>query len=385
MDFATWAYPWDLLDEGVETVAGTLREKGITEVNLATNYHTVQTFLPHNPNRRTYFARPSSYFQPGSGYGRLEPVPHGRMGEEDWLNEIAAGLEGTGVSLNSWTVGCLNSRLGMANPDLTFESPFGDSLVFGLCPSKPAVQQYLTTLVDDLAGRGSIQRIELESFDYMYGTGYGWHHAKFHTRLGTLGEFLFGLCFCEDCLAHAEDTGVEVQSARETARETITAIAEGDLPHDVGVGGWMNEHPTVARYAETKMETLSQLYSNLDDASGDADLGSYLGMLRVEDAWMHGIDLDALAESLDYHTVLAYVPTAAEVADRLQIAETLSSDVSIHAGLLPAHPPVTDEDTVRRQVRAAAEAGAERISFYNYGLLPRRNLVWVGAATEPYR
>ena len=32
-----------------------------------------------------------------------------------------------------------------------------------------------------------------------------------------------------------------------------------------------------------------------------------------------------------------------------------------------------------------ADAGTERISFYNYGLLPERNLEWIGAATSPHR
>lgn len=385
MDFAIWAYAWDLLDEGVASTASSLRDHGITEINLATNYHTVQTFLPHNPERRTYFARPSSYFQPGDGYGRLEPVPHERMGEADWLDEIAADLEGTGVALNSWTVGCLNSRLGLANTDLTFESPIGDSLAFGLCPSKPAVQRYLVALVADLAERTSLRRIELESFDYMYGTGYGWHHAKYHTRLGKLGEFLFGLCFCEDCRSHARDIGVDVERARQVCSQTVDALAESKLPHDIDVGGWMVEHPSVARYANAREETLIDLYRDLNDASGDSELGSYIGMLGVEDSWIHGIDLDTLADSLDYYTVLAYEETAERVADRIRTANALTPDISIHCGLLPGHPAVTDGETVRRQVDAAVETGAERVSFYNYGLLPRRNLGWIGAATESYR
>jgi hypothetical protein len=76
MEFATWAYAWDLLDEGVESAADRLEEIGVTEVNLATNYHHVQAFTPHNPERRTFFAKASSYFQPGEDYGDIEPVPH---------------------------------------------------------------------------------------------------------------------------------------------------------------------------------------------------------------------------------------------------------------------------------------------------------------------
>jgi hypothetical protein len=77
MEFSLWAYPWDLLNEGVESVADQLTEMGIREVNLATNYHSVQPFLPHNPERKTFFARTSSYFHPNESHcGRLSPVPN---------------------------------------------------------------------------------------------------------------------------------------------------------------------------------------------------------------------------------------------------------------------------------------------------------------------
>lgn len=62
MDFALWAYPWDLLDEGVESVVDQCRELGVDKLNLATNYHSVQPFLPHNPERKTFFAHASCYF-----------------------------------------------------------------------------------------------------------------------------------------------------------------------------------------------------------------------------------------------------------------------------------------------------------------------------------
>lgn len=83
MEFALWAYPWDLLDEGVESVAERFADIGVDEINLATNYHSVQPFLPHNPERKTFFAHASSYFHPDEDrYGRLSPVPNERMGEE---------------------------------------------------------------------------------------------------------------------------------------------------------------------------------------------------------------------------------------------------------------------------------------------------------------
>lgn len=384
VEFAVWAYPWDLLDEGVEQVAGRLAEIGVTEVTLATNYHTTHTFHPHNPERRTFFARPSAYFQPDGDYGRLEPVVNETMGERDWLAEIADALADTGVDLSSWTIGCHNSRLGRRNPDLAIETPHGDPLWFGLCPSKPAVQQYLTALLADLDDRAPFRRIELETFDYFYGTGFGWHHRKFHTRLGDLGEFLLGLCFCEDCRAHAADAGVDVETARATARATIDALAEGDLPPDVEEAGWLLENPAVLDYATARTETLTALFADLDAAVDDADLGYYVGHFGVESSWKHGADLDALAEHVDYYAALSYGSDRAEATSYVDTARAMT-DVPITAGLLPGHPLIHDEATVVDVVEGFVDRGADRVSFYNYGLLPERNLDWIGTATAPYR
>lgn len=380
MDYAAWAYPWDLREEGVAAVADRLTGIGVDEVNLATNYHSVQAFCPHNPERRTFFARASSYFQPGDGYGRLEPTPYPGMDGEDWVDETASAAADHGLSVTSWTVGCHNSRLGMANPDLTLTTPFGDSLVFGLCPSRPAVREYLVGLVADLADRELFDRIELETFDYFYGTGFGWHHDKFHSRLGTLGELLFGLCFCEECRGNAADAGVDVEEAQSTCRETIDAIAAGELPHDVDVAGWLQAHPEVADYFEQRMATLTDLYADLAAAAGGAELGAYLGFFGVEDAWMHGVDPDALASHVDYFTVIAYESTREDAVSRLRTARHLT-DAPLHAGVLPGHPAIHDEATVVDVVDGLEAAGAERVSFYNYGLLPDRCLDWVGTAT----
>lgn len=387
MQFALWAYPWDLLDEGVESVADRLADIGVDELNLATNYHSVQPFLPHNPERKTFFARASSYFHPDEEhYGRLEPVPNETMGGDDWLADIADTVGETHLTLNSWTIGCHNSRLGMANPDLTLTSPFGDSLAFGLCPSNPDVQEYLTGLLSDLSTRGPFDAVELETFDYFYGTGFGWHHDKYHVELGRLGEFLFGLCFCDTCRENAQDAGVNVDTARESARDGVAAVIEGDLSPDASIAGWLRTHSDLGEYIDARMPTLTDLYADLRAATdSSAQLGRYTGFFDADDAWMHGADLNSLAQHLDYYTVIAYESNPDAAVQRVRTVDRLTPDIPLHAGVLPGHPAVKDLGTVGGIVDKLADAGVDRISFYNYGLLPERNLEWIGRATEPYR
>ncbi|WP_396613829.1 hypothetical protein ACH9L7_18305 (plasmid) [Haloferax sp. S1W] len=379
MEFAIWAYPWDLLEEGPDRVATQLSNLGIDELNLATNYHSVQAFSPHNPERRTFFARASSYFQPGSEFGRLEPVPYEGM-TGDWVDEIAAQL--SDVRLNSWTVGCHNSRLGMRNPDVTLTTAHGDDLVFGLCPSNPDVQDYLTALVRDMAARDHFDRIELETFDYFYGTGFGWHHQKIHAQLGTLGEFLLGLCFCDHCRSTASDAGIDVEQARKTVADTFDSIVAGTVPADLSPELWLREHDTVADYVDIREETLADLYAELSSASGSTPLGYYVGAPEPGREWMVGADLERLSEHVDYYCLPAYESSREAVMNAYRTVDALAPDVPLHVGLLPGHPAIHDEATLVEIIDALRAEGVPRVSFYNYGLLPERSLDWIRAATD---
>lgn len=83
-------------------------ELGVDEVNIATNYHTVQAFLPHNPERRTMFARTSSYFKPE----KIRNAQTSTVREDDgnWIADITRDL--SELKLTAWTISCHNSRLG---------------------------------------------------------------------------------------------------------------------------------------------------------------------------------------------------------------------------------------------------------------------------------
>lgn len=377
MDFTVWAYPWDIRDEGPNRVNDRLQAMGINEVALATNYHSVQTFAPHNPERKTHFAHASSYFRPDDRYGKLEPTPYEGM-DGNWVADVASGL--SDMTLISWTVGCHNSRIGMAHPEATLESPYGDNLVFGLCPSNPDVQSYLVALVSDLANRGQFDRIELETFDYFYGTGFGWHHQKIHARLGTLGEFLLGLCFCEHCRTKAADAGVDVKCARETAVATLDDIIANHTPHNLIPERWLRANPAVADYINVREDTLVDLYADFASAAGNVPLGYYVGMPEAGKEWLAGVDIDQLAAHVDYYCLPAYKSSRSAVLNAYHTVNEITPDIPLHVGVLPGHPAIKEEAVLVDIVDGLRSAGVPRVSFYNYGLLPEQSLDWIETA-----
>ena len=379
MEFAIWTYPWDILDEGPQNTVSQLHSIGIGEINLATNYHAVQTFSPRNPNQKMHFAQASSYFQPGDQYEELAPTPHEAM-DGDWVAALTEQMDD--IRVTSWTIGCHNSRLGMANPDVTLESPFGDDLVFGLCPSHPAVQTYLRTLVRDLASREEFDRIELETFDYFYGTGFGWHHQKINAKIGTLGEFLIGLCFCKHCREHAASENIDVTQARGTAVDAINDLIEGRLPADTVPEQWLHHHPQVRAYIDVRKDTLADLYADLASESGDTQLGYYVGMPEPGREWMAGVDLDRIAHHVDYYCLPAYESSQEAVLNAYEIVDTFTPNIPLHVGLLPGHPAIHDKATLEDIVTGLRRADVPRVSFYNYGLLPERSLDWIEEAIQ---
>lgn len=377
MEFATWAYPWDLHDEGIDSVSSRLEDTGIGELNVATNYHAVNAFSPHEPGRKTHFAQASSYFMPDERYGELRPVPYEGM-NTDWISSIAANTGS--LTLTSWTIGCHNSRLGMANPDATLESPYGDNLIFGLCPSNPAVQRYLVSLIGDLASRNWFDRIELETFDYFYGTGFGWHHQKIHAQLGTLGEFLLGLCFCEHCREKAAQQGIDVEKARTTATEALDSLIGGTLSPESDPREWVQRHRALTDYVAARQRHLADLYADIAAAADDTPLGYYVGTPEPGSEWVVGVDIDRLSPHLDYVCLPAYESSREAVLDAYHRVMALDPDLPVHVGLLPGYPKIRDPETLSSIIGGLREQNVPRVSFYNYGLLPDRSLEWIESA-----
>lgn len=382
MQIGMWAYPWDIVDKGPETVVEELVDIGVDSLYVAANYHTVESFSSHNPERKTFFTDAGAYFQPEQSYGDIAPAINPEMQDagEDYIKQIADAVEDSPLQFNAWVVGCHSSTLGMKHEEYALRSPFGDRLAFGLCPSQPAVQEYLTTMLSDI-DRYGFEDMLLETFHYFHGSGWGWHHEKFHTDIGELGEYLLGLCFCEECQANATDAGVNVEAARERSQDAILQLAEGGLSSEISAKEWVKNNEAVEEYSKVRKETLNSLYPELTSAT-DANIGGFIGMNGVNNSWMLGLDLETLQHTVDYFTLMDYMPETEEVVNTYEATTDRITSAPVRAGILPGHPIVDTEEAVTDQITALSKIGADEITIYNYGLLPERNLDWVKKAIK---
>ena len=145
---AIYTYPWDLADEGVDSVVREVERLGLDTLTVAGSYHAGKFLRPHARQGRVLFPEDGTvYFRPDDArYGAIAPVLSSLARERDILREATD----TSMAVNVWLVLLHNSRLGERHPQSTVSNAFGDRYIYSLCPSAPEVRAYAVALCRDV-------------------------------------------------------------------------------------------------------------------------------------------------------------------------------------------------------------------------------------------
>lgn len=373
-----FVYPWDLQDEGTTDVAARLTGAGLNAVSLATAYHAGKFLRPHAPNGRVIFPEDGAvYFRPDpSRYGRLQPKAARMVADHDALAQLAR--QAPDLHVTAWTVGLHNSRLGALHPDLACQTPFGDVLVNALCPSQPEVRRYLTALCLDIAAQPGVREVAIETPGFQT-YRHGHHHEFELIDLPPAAETLLGSCFCPACLARARDAGIDGQALAAQLRQALDAFLADDaapLPDPQADGDW-------AAWQAVRADTVTSLIAEIRAALSRAIGLSVIPSVQTPNslAWREGSDLSALAGAADRLDVTAYQRGPAAIGtDIAEVRAMAGPTARLGFILRPTWPHVTGAAELAACVDAARAAGADRISFYNYGHMRLRSLDWIAAA-----
>lgn len=392
MRLAMWTYPWDVLDLGFETVVGDLRDRaGLNGINLATAYHAGRFLQPRSPHRKTYFPEDGTiYFRPDVkrwADQAIQPKLASIVEEGgDVLRRFVDQRERTGLSVACWTVCLHNMRLGLLHPNACVRNAFGDIHPFSLCPSHPDVRAYAINLVADITSNYAPDFVQLESPGFM-GYAHGYHHEKDAVGLTAEDDYLLALCFCDACLARARKAGVDGEAAQRTVRGWIADLADRAVPEarwpDFAARGPVvfRDHPEVYAYVMWRFEPVTSLCASIREA---ADPRSKIH--TIDDGWTCGHDAAAVARATDGIIFCAYDRGPEKVgADLSVMRATIGADRHLGAGMRVLYPEMKGPDDIASRSRAAAQAGATEINYYNYGLVPSARLDWVRAGAEATR
>ncbi len=378
-----WTYPWDVLDEGVDRVLDFLAEEvGLDAISLSTVYHTYDQLRTHLPGKKLFSGYEDAiYFQPQSELyqgTKLKPHVHPMAKGLDPLRIIADACRRRGLELISWTVPLHNHYMARQHPDCALLGAFGDRYPGCLCPANPEVREYVRALSVDLAINHDVQMIEYESLHYM-GFGMFRNHAKVGVELGAVGSLLMSLCFCVGCRQRAANRGVDAAELKDQVEKWLLDLFEEGPPVH-SVEEFVAAEPLLGEYVQMRADAVTSLAAEVKEA-----VKIPVSFLYMGNYYNNGIDRKAIEQIVDWVNVLCYSGSPAEASQRAQ--ETLAdmADPSMLVCGLNGHRPIASAEQMRDIIAAVYEAGARRFSYYNYGMISRRNLRWIAAAIAAVR
>ena len=387
MSYSIYAYPWSLCPGNYRQGLDDILSLGLQGINLAVSYHAGKFIHPRSIKHRVYFPEDGVvYFRPRAAYRRIKPVLSRLLEQGDILETLGRT---DGLLLNTWTGLLHNTRLGLQYPQTTVKNAFGDGYVYSLCPAHPDVRYYAVTLCKDLAEHYPIANLLLETPGYL-AYCHGYHHEFAQVPPDTSLETWLGLCFCEYCLAGANETGINGNALRRRVAHGVDERLGSDtLSHN-----------------ETAPDRLQQ------DAGADEELNAFLAWrcevvtslvreIRAEvrkgvqvkvitttqpshrTGVLEGHDLPALLDVSDGLELPLYQPSAAATkAEAEFVIQQVGEEEPLSAILRPGWPDMHSEEQVMNTLDCVQELGFGDISFYNYDMLRSVNLQWLENALK---
>jgi len=87
-----YAYPWDLIDEGIDQAVAKIATLGVDALQVSMSYHSGKFISPRNPRRRVYF--PIEHGFSNLGYYNYGMLPEHRL---LWIKDAIRSLRGEGI------------------------------------------------------------------------------------------------------------------------------------------------------------------------------------------------------------------------------------------------------------------------------------------------
>lgn len=377
-----WSYVWDVIDEGVDEVVSTLKnEIGLNTLSVATSYHSVDHLRLHQLERNIYRAPAAIYFQPdGSLYADtpIKPPVSPLVGETNPLRQISESCDRHGMKLSSWTVCLHNSEIARNSPEVAQCDVFGNPSSHGLCPANEKVRAYMRALVEDLTTNYNFATVELESCDYQGGR-HSHAHEKIGIQQGWMDKFLLALCFCESCRKRGREKGIDVTVVANYVRSELAVSFKAGRPIGINFEEFCDKSPEIRAYLDMRESVVSSLISEIKAVSK-----APIALMGMGDRRYSGCNAERIREIANWYEILCYTPSREAVENSVQnAARLMDGDASrVWAGF-SAYPPASpDAEVLTANVKAVTQLGVQAISFYNYGIMPKRNLQWVKVAIE---
>jgi hypothetical protein len=395
-------YPWDILDAGVSAFVRLVERTGLSNITLAASYHAGKLLLPHNTRHRVYFVEEgTTYFRPSRrffGTSKIKPIVSRLAAQHDSWKEITEACERRGIGVTAWVITFHNARLGTQYPQYTTQNAFGDRYPHALCPSQPAVMEYVLAMARDLASY-PISAIEWESFKFIPFR----HFSIFENECIEVTPFaalLLSLCFCRACLSAAKSFRVNGATVGRAVKTWLEEYFEGSHRDPGPVEHQIPVIPGLAEYLEMRFAVVDGCIGQVagllhaqkkkvivtgPDQERTYTTGAQLARLE----YPTGVSLQRVGRQVDALEFLLYEQNAGEAREAREfvrkVRSTAGREPAVYFAVRPAYPDAKGPRDVVRITKAILKAGGAGVSYYNYGLFERSHLDWIGRAIASSR
>jgi hypothetical protein len=382
-DLTVFAFPTDMMDEGVEVALDRIGAAGMHGISLAALYHDGRDLLPHNPRIRLKFQEDGAAlfdFDPDRFSG-IQPI---RSAGDAPFDRVRDAARARGLSVTAWTVFLHNTSLGRRNTDAVTRNVFGDPQLTSLCPAHPEAITYSIAIAAAIADSG-VDAVNAEGLHYLP-LEHGYHHERYFLKIGPVDRLLLGVCFCAHCCSAAARRGVDVPTLLPAVRARLERVfATGasfdptsDSPDHIATL-WDGE---LSAYLASREVIVTELARAVGDALRARstrfifnDPAVALRRPDTEDlvsdeSWRLGINPAAIAGVCDALQVLGYGTGPAMVARDVDgYLQKTGSSVPLRVALRPMFPDCDSTENLTDKLRLLARPEVTAFDFYAYDFM----------------
>ncbi len=385
-ELTTGIYPWDVHDEGIETILDNLQnEAGCNAAYMISLMHHEKrplhdNYYHHNPVRKRYVAEDSrAYWLPDpAAYvdSRIKPLTSDRefLKGTDWLDVFVKAVRKRGMRPGAEIshTPLDKVRAGEEFADCIQRDVYGHRLGQQLCWNNPDARAYMTALAVDLVTHYDIAM--LQTCSALFAAG----RANLHPLLGvTLGG-----CFCDHCKAVAGAAGLDWDAITRTVRSWADVLTRAtvELNEDRLLLNRGNstpamlllEQPELFHWLRFRCESttshFAQLSAAIHAARADVDF-------RLNTCWPRaervGLDLRQVAPHLDSVRTMDYAEQTGDIEKvrrkgkwLANVRRQVGDDKRIISAIAP-RAKATPE-LIKLGIKTVALGGADGLSFGFY-------------------
>ncbi len=392
-ELITGIYPWDVHDEGIETILDNLQQQAGCNAAymIALMHHEKRPlhdqYYHHNPVRKRYLAEDSRCYweihPEHYKHCRIQPLGSERefLKGTDWLDIFIQGLRRRGMKTGAEISHTpLDSKRGAEElSDCIQRDIHGNPPSLGyyassqqLCWNSPDARTYVCALAVDLVTNYDLDILQTCSFLYNPG------QLHLHPFLGiTLGG-----CFCANCEREAEKAGLNWEQIKKTVRYYADVLTRRTLEANEDcnllkrgnstTAMFLLEHPELFDWLRFRCDSVTRYFKELSETIHKANPRVDF---RFNTCWTEaeliGQDLTRIAPYVDSIRMMDYSEQTGEEERVMNkgywlanVRRQVGEDKRIIGGIAPRAKATPD--LIRKGIKILALGGADGLSFGFY-------------------